>query len=149
MSRQGMTAALRYGEDLPAFSSLAEAEENLLQLKESTLDAFLAEHGSSIGLDFSPESLKSLENWYFEAGHPKAGAGNYAMPLAIGFYFGEVLCRSAGFVWTVEEYPFVRGRYEVGVRRRLAAIMLTKGKAPPAEGNARRQRMWREYKNWR
>ena len=148
MSRQGMKVALQYGENLPAYSSLSEAEKALLQLKDSTLEALLAEHGLSLGLDFTPESLKSLEKWYFEASCPKAGTGNYSIPHAIGFYFGEVLCRSAGFSWIVKEFPFIKGRFEVGINRRLGTIMLTKGRTPPVEGNKRMQSLWREYKKF-
>ena len=148
MSREPIKAALQYGEELPAFLSVSEAEKTLLQLRDSTLQAFLDEHSLSLGLDFSPESLKSLEKWYFEAGCPKVGVGNYSIPHAIGFYFGETLCRSAGFSWIVQEFPFIKGRFEVGVNRRLGTIMLTKGKTPPVEGNKRMQSLWREFKKY-
>lgn len=63
MSQQGLKVALQYGEGLPAYSSLSEAENALIQQKDSTLEAFLAEYGLFIGLDFSPESRKLLEKW--------------------------------------------------------------------------------------
>jgi len=141
-----MKVALQYGEQLPAYSSPTEAEEILLQLKDSTLVSLLAEHGSTIGLDYSPQSLKVLEKWYFEAGCPKVGTGNYSMAHAIGFYLGEVFCRSAGFSWIVKEFPFKKGHFEVGINRGLLSIMLTKGKAPSVEGNKRMQSLWREYR---
>jgi hypothetical protein len=148
MSQHRMKVAWQFGEELPAFSSLSEAEKILIQLKDSTLEAFLAEEGLSLDLDYSPESLKPIEKWYFEAGCPKVGGGNYSVSHAIGFYFGEVLCRSAGFSWIVEEFAFIKGRFEVGVNRRLVTIMLTKGKTPRVEGNKRLQSLWREYEKY-
>lgn len=83
-----------------------------------------------------------------EAGCLKVGTGNYSIPHAIGFSFGEMLCRSAGFSWVVEEFAFTKGRFEVGVNRHLMTIMLTKGRTPPVEGNKRKQSLWREYKRY-
>ncbi|WP_340676737.1 hypothetical protein [Paraglaciecola sp.] len=146
MSRQGMKAALQYGEQLPAYSSASEAESFLFQLKDSTLEALISEHGLAIGLDYSSESLKRLEKWYFEVGCPKAGVGGYSMTHAIGFYLGEVYCRAADFCWIVKEFPFKNGHFEIGINRRLLSIMLTKGKAPAIDGNKRMQSLWREYR---
>jgi hypothetical protein len=146
MSRKSLQAAFQYSKDLPTFSSLPEAEKALLDLKDSTLEVFLDENGIALGLDFSPESLKSLEQWYFEYTYPNNALGNYSLAHAIGFYFGEVFCRSAGFSWIVEKCVFIKDRYEIGVNRNLCTIMLTKGRTPPVDGNKRRQSLWREYK---
>ena len=144
MSRQGMIAAKQYAEDLPKFESLSTAESVLLMAKEQTLGALLDQYGERLSLDLSRESLKRLEKWYIESGCPEAGAGSYSMPHAIGFYFGEVLCRFGGFHWVVEEFPFEPGRYDIGVKRPLLSIMLTKGKRPTLERNKRMQSLWRE-----
>jgi hypothetical protein len=144
MSRQGMVVAKQYGTELPAFSNPSEAEDVLFAQRDATLGAFAREI-HTLALDYSPESLKTLEKWYVENGSPEVGSGGYSLPHAIGFYFGEVLCRSAGFEWFVSEFAFERGRYEIGVRRRLVSIMLTKGKRPSIKGNKRMQILWREY----
>jgi hypothetical protein len=144
MSRQGMVVAKEYGAQLPLFATLSDAKAKLFDQRDATLQAFAPEI-ASLGLDFSPASLKILEGWYVSNGSPLAGASGYSLPHAIGFYFGEVLCRSAGFAWIVEEFAFQRERYEIGVRKALTSIMLTRGKRPVIEGNKRRQTLWREY----
>ncbi len=144
MSRQGMIAAKQYAEELPAFESLEAAREHLMSAKSGTLSALLREHGGPLNLDFSVESLKRLEKWFLESGSPEAGGRGYSIPHAIGFYFGEILCIRSGFSWVVEEFPFQRGRYEIGVKRPLLSIMLTNGKRPVIAGNKRMQSLWRE-----
>jgi hypothetical protein len=144
MSRSGMLVAKHYGKELPAFNSLAEAERVLFAQRDATLGAFTAD-GEAPSLDYTPRSLKALEKWYFDGGCPETGKGGYSMSHAIAFYFGEVLCRTAGFEWFVAEFVFERGRYEIGVRKQLGSIMLTKGKALRREGNKRMESLWREY----
>src|SRR3546814_881077 len=139
-----MIAAKQYAEELPKFDSLSNAEPTLLKAKEQTLGALLDQHGETLSLDLSQESLKRLEKWYIESGCPDAGAGGYSIPHAIGFYFGEVLCKHSGFRWVVEEFPFEPGRYNIGVKRPLLSVMLTKGRRPTIEGNNRMQSLWRE-----
>lgn len=139
-----MIAAKQYAEDLPAFDSLEDAREHLMSAQRETLGAFLREQGAKLELDFSLESLRRLEKWFLEAGSPEAGECGYSVPHAIGFYFGEILCRTSGFSWVVEEFPFQRGRYGIGVKRPLLSIMLTKGKRPVIAGNKRMQSLWRE-----
>jgi hypothetical protein len=144
MSHQGMITAKQYAEDLPKFENLSSAESALLKAKEQTLGALLDQYGEPLLLDLSRESLKRLEKWYIESGCPEAGAGGYSMPHAVGFYFGEVLCKLGGFRWVVEEFPFEPGRYGIGVKRPLLSIMLTKGRRPTLERNKRMQSLWRE-----
>ncbi|WAC43833.1 hypothetical protein OU997_16490 [Pseudomonas sp. SL4(2022)] len=148
MSRQGMNAALQHAQELPAFQSINQAQESLFKLKDATLSAFIAELGTALNLDFTPESLKALEKWFIESGSPEIGAGSYSIPHAIGFYYGEILCRSAGFTWVVEEFPFQKGRYSVGIARPLLKIMLTRGLQPKTEGNKRMQSLYRECKSY-
>ncbi|HKA46083.1 MAG TPA: hypothetical protein VKF40_29095 [Burkholderiales bacterium] len=147
MSREGIAVAKEYGTGLPVFASASEAEKTLLAQRDATLEALDLEI-QSLRPDYSPDSLKGLEKWYVEKGSPEVGLGGYSLPLAIGFYFGEVLCRRAGFEWFVAEFAFERGRYEIGVRKPLVSIMLTKGKRPRIEGNKRMQSLWREYGNY-
>jgi len=148
MSRKSLQVAFEYSKDLPAFSSQSEAEKALLELKDSTLEIFLDEFGLALGLDFSHQSLKSLEDWYLENTHSTKGTERFSLAHAIGFYYGEVFCRSAGFSWIVRESVFNKGHYEIGVNRELCTIMLTKGRIPPVDGNKRRQSLWREYKKF-
>jgi hypothetical protein len=67
------------------------------------------------------------------------------MTTAVGYYFGETLCRAAGFRWTVIQFAFTEGRYEIGVSRGLLSIMLTNGRPLSRVRNKRMQSLWREF----
>jgi hypothetical protein len=147
MSRQGMVIALQYGEGLPAFDSIADAKRSLFALRDQILHAFLTQHGQELTLDFSPSSLKVLERWFLE-GRSTASESAF-IHLAIGFYFGEVLCRGAGFEWVVAEFAFQAGRYEVGVSQGRFSLMLSTGLHPRlAPNNKRMQSLFRRYKSY-
>ncbi|MBN3787202.1 hypothetical protein [Burkholderia sp. Ac-20353] len=148
MSRQGMAAAFQYGTELPVFSNAADAERTLFAYRDRVLHAFAAEHGAAIGLDYSPESLKPLEKWFFEHGAPDTTASGYPLGHALSSYLGETICRHAGFSWIVQAYAFATDRYEIGVQQDLLTIMLTKGVVPDAERNARMQSLWRTYRRY-
>ena len=143
-----MIIAGQYAQDLPEFSGHREAEETLFAQRDTGLQELHTVNGLAGNLDYSSESLKSVERWFFENGQPAATASGYSMSHAIAFYFGEVLCRTRQFRWVVQEYIFAKGRYEIGVQRPLLAIMLTKGKQLQAAGNKRMQSLWREYQHY-
>ena len=148
MSLLGRIVARVYGTTLPAFASLEEANSVLTRSKDEALRLFLAEHSARLALDFSFESLKRVELWFLKAGSPEKGAGGYSTAHAIGYYFGEVLRSSAGFEWTVQEYAFEPGKYELGVNRGLVTIMLARGWSFPAAGNKKMQSLWREARKY-
>ena len=143
-----MIVAGQYAHDLPTFSEHGEAEAALFAQRDMGLREIHTLSGLSSQLDYLPESLKTLERWFFENGQPAATPSGYSMPHAIGFYFGEVLCRTREFQWLVQEFVFAKGRYEVGVQRPLLAIMLTKGKELQPHGNKRMQSLWREFQRY-
>ncbi len=97
--------------------------------------------------DFSLESLKRLENWYFNAGKPQEISG-MSVPLGLGFYLGEVVCRIGSYNWAVSEFVFRKGTYEIGITRGLVTIMLTNGRLPEETNNKRRQSLFRCAKSW-
>jgi len=148
MSRHGMIVAGQYAQDLPEFSGHRDAEEALFAQRDTGLKELHSVNGLAENLDYSSESLKFLERWFFENGQPATTASGYSIPHAIAFYFGEVLCRTRQFRWVVQEFVFAKGRYEIGVQRPLLAIMLTKGKQLQAAGNKRMQSLWREYQRY-
>jgi hypothetical protein len=143
-----MIAAELYGEELPRFPSLAAAEEALSSYKNETLTAFVREVFAGREPSFSPSSLKELEAWYFNVSCPAIGQNGYLIPHALGFYFGEVLCRNAGFSWVVQSFPFSQGRYEIGVSKSRLTLMLTQGKRPVLERNARKNSLFRAYNKY-
>jgi hypothetical protein len=148
MSKQGMKAAYLYGEELPEFSSLSIATESLLSYKEDTLLAFVNESFPNTLIAYTSASLKDIEAWYFNASCPQTGPGGYFVPHAIGFFFGETLCRSAGFSWIVTEFPFTPGRYGIGVKRDLLTIMLTQGVTPTSVANKFRNSLFRDFNRY-
>ncbi len=148
MSRFGTIVAGQYAQELPAFAGHAEAEEALFAQRDIGLQEIHTQRGLAEKLDYSPESLKMLERWFFENGQPATTTAGFSMPHAIAFYYGEVLCRTGGFRWVVQEFAFAKGRYEIGVHRPLLAVMLTKGKKLQSAGNRRMQSLWREFQNY-
>ena len=162
MSRYGLELARSHADDLPIFDSQQSANQTLLEFRDLALKQFLAITALKDDLDYSCESLKIVEKWYFEAGrsckfteerHSITGL-KLSTPLCIGFYFGETLCRVAGFQWIVSEFAFAQSHYEIGVERRSASgsgavtIMLTRGRAPGDVGNKRMQSLFREVSRY-
>jgi len=134
-----MDIAGQFGASLPVFDSLIEARSALLKRKDDAL-AMLQ---SLVALDFTPESLKLFEAWYFDQRDQQD-----LVSAAVGFYLGEVLVRNAAFSWTVEEFVFRPGHYEIGVTRGLGTIMLTNGRRLTRDGNVRMQSLYREYRKY-
>lgn len=147
MSRQGLVAARQHGAILPAFGSLEEARHALYMDRDAVLGELQNIEALRGKLDYSPESLKSVERWFFQAGQP-ATIGGCPLPRAIAFYLGEVFCRHASFHWIIEEDAFVKGKYEIGVTKGLLSIMLTRGRQLMLAGNKRMQSLWREFRKY-
>jgi hypothetical protein len=82
-----------------------------------------------LSLDFSPDSLKKIESWYFnlyeKSGFKNLGTDRNSFEEYIATYFGEVVVRNVpGSAWIVQEFAFVKGKYEFGVQRGLGIVML-------------------------
>ena len=148
MSHNGMIVAGQYAQDLPVFSDQADAEKQLFAQRDNGLREIHTINDLTSSLDYSPESLKALERWLFENGQPDTTASGYSMAHAVAFYYGEILCRSKKFQWVVQEFSFAKGRYEIGVKRELLTIMLTKGKKMRTKSNERMQSLWREFQQY-
>ena len=145
MPHQGMIVAHQFGEDLPAFASVAEARQSLFAARDTGLVDLTAAPALQSALDYSPNSLNVLEQWFFISGQPITLPTGYSTAHAIGFYLGEVFCRHGGFMWVVEEFVFSPGRYEIGVGRSQLSIMLTKGRSLRAAGNKQMRSLSREF----
>jgi len=155
MSRAGLIAARLFGRKLPTFRDLAEAERALLARRDELLRTLseLSRQSSDFSADLSPESLKGLERWYFELrdgpGFTSIGVDEETFERAMAMYLGEVLVRNAPpFEWFVDEFAFEHGRYEIGVRRSLVAVMLSRLAPDPPERNKRHQSIWRMYRRY-
>lgn len=125
MSRQGMIGAGQHATDLPGFRSVAEAEHSLFASRDRALKELFALPELQRALDYRPESLNLLEQWFFASGQPVALATGFSVVQAIGFYLGEVCCWHSGFKWLVQEFVLSPGHYELCVSRAPMTILLT------------------------
>ena len=156
MSRQGMQAALEYGRNLPSFSDQKTAESELFRQRDKIIREIIDAAGYSdlFAADFRPESLKSLEKWYFilweSDSFDQIGMTREQFERCISMYFGEVIVRnSSEFEWFVDEYAFIPGRYVLGVRKEMVSLTLTRETDLYARrDNKRKQSIWREYRRW-
>jgi hypothetical protein len=154
MSKAGLDTAREFGKQLPHFRNLFEAEHALLGERDRLL-AMLGSAASGVPgftFDLSPESLKGLERWYFGLiEQPEWTArvcDRASLDRAIAMYFGAVVVRNCPeFAWTVTEFPFLPGRYEIGIERPFYRRSLTLGIDLAARpNNKRRQSLWRDFR---
>ncbi len=156
MSRAGRRAADDLGKTLPRYGSLQEAERALFTQRDVLLGQLrtAAAASQSFQCDFTPDSLKALERWYFEVRERESFAAYGVSPetfeRCMAMYLGEVIVQNhAAFHWVVREFPFVPGTYEIGVDRGAVAVMLTRWRGLHTRPNNRkRESIWREYHRW-
>jgi len=152
MSRAGRLAAEAYGQALPQFASVEEATRVLMAKKAETLEYLQRQYCGT--LDFSPESLKTIEAWYFThfaSGEDKSGElERVAIEEALAVYFGEVVVRTnSRFEWAVKPYVYTPGRYELTVSTSFIQLGVTRVTDLYARrNNARRQSIYRDFKQY-
>ena len=154
MSNAGLDVAREFGRRLPHFQNLLEAEQALLKERDRLLDMLrsVAPGSPDFTFDLSPQSLKSLERWYFSLlERPDWTDRQFdraSLERAIAMYFGAVVVRNCPeFSWTVTEFPFLPGHYEIGIERPLYRRSLTLGLDLAARpNNKRRQSLWRDFR---
>lgn len=141
---------LLHAAELPRFASIEAATESLIKRKDAVLSEIASIPELSKILDFSPESLKDLEKWYFLSGKPDKTLSGTPVELLIGFYFGEVLCRHGGYQWKVVEGSLSEDGYEIVVNKRLVTFVLNNGWTPrePEFNNKRMQSLWRDFNRY-
>ena len=142
-----------FGKQLPGFKNQAEAEAQLFADRDRRLENLLeaAAKTESFDADFTPESLKRLELWYFELwegdGFGAIGLPREEFECSMAMYFLEVAVRNCPRAeWEVSEYGFENGKYEIGVKNGLHHLMrsrMTDHFQQP--NNKRRQKIYREY----
>lgn len=97
----GLRAAKLFGSQLPAFRGNAEAERALYGERDELVRKLteLSRRSAVFRPDFSPESLKDLEHWYFEllegGGFHSIDTDEETFERAIAMYLGQVLVRNA------------------------------------------------------
>lgn len=157
MSKQGMKVALQRGDVLPSFDCQEAAQEALFKQRDESLEllSHLSRSQTLFKNDYSPASLKDLEAWYFELqadrGFEKLEVQRSTFEHCMAMYYGSVAVKNAEeAAWIVEPYPFVRGKYEIGISRGIMSEMLTCGcndlfQRPNNKGH---NSLYRDYKRW-
>lgn len=132
MSKKPIDIAREFGGQLPSFSNLAEATDYFERYRQAGLQALadLIAEKPGFTMDYSPDSLKSLEDVYFNlietSRFPDLGLSQQAFESLMGIYFAAVATRNARDAhWIVQEFAFAPGRYELGVVRANATVMVT------------------------
>jgi len=153
MSRYSLKVARDFGAKLPSFETLEEAQRYWTQVRSEHLSLLgsLAANTPSFSADYSADSLKHLELWYFELYEVDSfgdlGTSRAVFETCMAMYLGEVAVRSAGAEWVIQEFPFVPGKYQMGVRKGGTTLMLWRMtdhfRVP---NNKRRQSIYRQYK---
>jgi hypothetical protein len=153
MSLFGVKVAKQFGQNLPSFKNQAEAEAFLIAQKDERLRLLIesAKNSNTFTADFSPESLKHLEIWYFELwesdGFERLETTREEFECFMAAYFGEIAVRNnPDTKWIVSEFAFERGKYEIGIHQKLFTQMLNRFadhyKTP---NNTRRQKLFKMY----
>jgi len=156
MTKFGLKIAQLFGEKLPRFSSQEEAERALLAFRDAKLHKIhkLASTLPDFALDCLPESLKAMERVYFRLHESNSfeeiKSTREEFEECMAMYFGEVFVRNIpNSKWVVKEFPFEKGKYEIGVQKGLSTVMLRRFtdhfKTP---NNKRQESIWRRFKQY-
>lgn len=158
MSRQGLKIALKVGQSRIKFDNLKIAEkyfekERLIYLQKIKV---LQEKYKNEKLDFSPESLKSIEKIYFDFyENDKFDENNISKNdfiKLLGIYNGFVYVKNEKAKWKVQKEVFVNdNRYFLGIELNGGFCFIDCSGISHLEkltNNKRRQSMYREYKKY-
>src|SRR5271169_369499 len=152
----GLKVAKEFGQKLPAFASQADAQESLFKERDDRLlrMAQLAARSQVFHADFTPQTLKALEQWYFELWNSNSfdslDIRREDFERCMASYFCEVAVRNCpGVQWVVQEYAFEAGKFEIGVRRGLLTLMTARFSDWYKEpGNKKHQKLRREFEKY-
>ena len=147
MSKQGLKAALKYGEKLREFNDISEAEEYFLSYKDDLIKKLemLCMQNPYFLPDYTVESLKKIEKWYFDL------YDKNEFEKIMSIYFGEVVIKNnEDAKWIVNEYPFSKKRYEFMVNKgNLYMSIINKyHDLYKMQNNKRRNLIFREYNKY-
>lgn len=160
MSKYGLKIAKKYGEKLKTFHEVSEAEKYFFSQKEYLLNKLetVCERGSDFFPDYSVDSLKRLERWYFDLyekkGFHKLGVAKNEFESMMSVYFGEVVVKNVEDAkWIVEEYAFTKNKYYLLVNRGGLSMAIMSIRSmfynhDQAPNNKRRNLIFREYNKY-
>jgi hypothetical protein len=155
MSREGLAVATAIGKRLARFATAAAARCAVFAERDQALRHLAGLDGTACGFgaDRTVDSLRALERFYF-ALYPRkfarAGTDRARFERAMAYYLGAVAVKVAGARWVVAEYPFVRGRYEIGVATKSQTVMIggTCDRWHERRPNARHDALRRQFLDW-
>jgi len=155
MSESARQIAIRHGDRLPSYSSQEEAESAWFSFRNDHLAILqkIATMQPAFVPDYQAESLKKLEQWYFQLNKSDTfqilGFLRDVFEICMAMYFGETAVRSANARWVVKEYFLGSGKFELGVCKGSITMMLrrfTDYYCGP--DNIRQQSLFRLYKKY-
>jgi hypothetical protein len=149
-SRNGL--AVEYGYLLSKYPNLRTARKELMSARKVHLARLreLAASSRDFVPDYSPESLERLEVWYntLLSGRRfrRIGVTKSEFQAMISTYFFQLVVNNhRDFRWTVTAYPFLAGRYEIGVTDGMFSLMGTGLLFGPSDKRAKAPRWIRQY----
>ena len=155
MSRYGLEIARKYGAKLPGFQCSEDANIYWSRYRSDhlTLLDHISEYSNSFSPDYCPDSLKTLEKWYFDLYENDSfklfNIDRSTFESCMAMYLGEVIVRNTEADWIVEAFAFVSGKYELGVRKGTYTVMLWRlSDHYQTPNNKRMQSTYRGYKKF-
>lgn len=157
MSKYSLNIAIKYGETLREFSNISEAEDYFISYRDYFLNRLkaISAQDSAFFPDYTVESLKKLEKWYFDLyeknAFDKVGLIQKEFESIMSVYWGEVIIKNnADAKWVVEEYPFSQKKYEFLVNRGLCNVSIVDKfhDLYKKQNNKRRNLLFKEYNRY-
>lgn len=155
MSKYGLKVGMEYGRKLKKFKNKSEAEKYFFSYKAMLLEKFetICTHKSCFLPDYTVDSLKRIEKWYFELFErnefDQIGFTRHVFEDVMSVYFGEVVVKNhADAQWLVEEYAFAKKKYQLLLNRgglNMAHSCRDWYKEP---NNKRKNLLYREYNKY-
>ncbi len=157
MSAYSLNIAIKYGETLREFSDKSEAESYFISYKDDLLNRLnaISTQVSAFSPDYTIESLKKLEKWYFDLYEKKSfdevGLTQKEFEGMMSVYWGEVvIMNNEDAKWVVEEYPFSQRKYEFLVNKGLCYVSVVNQfhDLYNERSNKRRNLLFRKYNKY-
>src|SRR6266404_1189235 len=153
MSKKGLQVALAFGKSLPDFANYEEAKDYYFSFRERHLELLrqISQRQATFVMDFSPESLKSLEKLYFALHESnlfedlKTTREEFESCMSV--YYGETVVRNCSKAsWVVVPFGFLPNKFELMVRSTNCGEGI--GRFPDhyrSPGNKGHDSLWRRF----
>lgn len=154
MSEHSLEIALKYGETLKNFNGISEAEKYFISYKDNLLTVLKDISAQCLEFvpDYTVESLKKLEKWYFDLyrnnSFDKLELFQNDFESIMSVYWGEVVIKNNEEAkWVIEEFPFSQNKYELFVNKGFCNVAIgdTFRDLYKKQGNTRKDFLFREY----